>query len=219
MGNESKIFQQFVYNEELSFSQIFSKTKITSNLLAYFLKKMVVKNILEKKSNGKYALTSKGEKLIPFYTEQESLTPLVVILLAIVKDGKILLIQREKRPYKGLWSLVSGRMLLDENIEESAKRIFKKKLFTECVFKGINAVVHERFIEKESKHSFVFFFVLVEPTSKTIEHPGLKWFILKKISKSKIIASDYWLIKNKIDSKAEVVEEVLSMKGSKIKFI
>jgi ADP-ribose pyrophosphatase YjhB (NUDIX family) len=217
--NEGKIFKQFVYNDELTFSEIFKKTKISSNLLAYFLKKMVDKKIIEKKKSGKYALSNKGEKLIPFYTEQESLTPLVVLLIAIVKDEKVLLIKREKRPYKGLWSLISGRMLLDESIECSVKRILQKKIFSDCYFKKIHSVIHERLVEKESKHSFIFFFVSVEPKSKTIEHSGLKWFDLNKIPKRGIIASDYWLIKNKLDSSVEVIEEVLSANGRKIKFV
>ncbi len=215
--NEDNIFKQFVYNEELSFSELFHKTKIDSNLLAYFLKKMLNQGTLQKTKSKKYTLTTKGERLIPFYTEQESLNPLVVILLAIVKDENILLTQREKRPYKGFWSLVSGRMLLDEGIGESAERIFEKKLVAKGKFRKINAVVHERFIEKESKHTFVFFFVEVEPLEKTREHSGLKWFPLNRIPKSKTIASDYWLIKNKLDSNVEVVEEILESKGKKMK--
>jgi len=214
--NERNIFQQFLYNEDLSFSEIFHKTKISSNLLAYFLKKFLREDLLRKRKNGKYKLTLRGEKLIPFHTDQKSPNPLVVILLGIKKNNDVLLVKREKRPYKDLWSLVSGRMVLDESIEEATKRIFEKKLLSTCEFKKINSVVHERFIEKAAKHSFVFFFVEVSPIEKTIEHEGLKWFSLSKIPKSKTIASDYFLIKNKLNSKIDVVEEILDKKGKKI---
>jgi len=214
--NERKIFKQFLYNEELSFSEIFHKTKISSNLLAYFLKKLIKEELLKKRNNGNYKLTLQGEKLIPFHTDQKSPNPLVVILLGIKKNNEVLLVKREKRPYKDLWSLVSGRMLLGESIEEATKRIFEKKLLSTCEFKKISSVVHERFIEGESKHSFVFFFVEVIPIKKTIEHEGLKWFNISKIPKSKTIASDYFLIKNKLNSKIDVVEEILNKKGKKI---
>lgn len=218
-GNEKKIFKQFLYNEELLFSQIEKQTKISSNLLSYFLKKLIKNNLLEKKKNKQYKLTNKGEKLIPFYTEIESLNPLVVILLTIVKDEKILLVKREKRPYNGLWSLISGRMLIDESISEAGKRIFEKKLRAKCKVNKINSVVHERFIAKEAKHAFVFFMIEVEPLEKTLEHSGLKWFSLKRIPKSKTIASDYWLIKNKLNKQVGVVEEILESKGKKIGFV
>jgi len=214
--HKQAIFKQFLYNEELLFSQLYKKTKISSNLLAYFLKKLLADGTLEKKKNGKYKLTSKGEKAIPFYTEQESLNPLTVILLAVRKENKILLIQREKRPYKGLWSIISGRLLLHESIAEATKRIFKQKLHSDCIFSGIKAVVHERYFEKEVKHAFIFFFVDATPIRETIEHEGLTWFDINKVPKSKTISSDYYLIKNKLNSSAEVVEEIVENRGKKI---
>ncbi len=218
-GNENKIFKQFIYNQTLSFSELFKKTKIPSNLLAYFLKQLTKKELLKKNIHGKYELTSKGEKLIPFYTETESLTPLVVILLLIKEKNRVLLIKREKRPYKELFSLVSGRIFLEESINSAAKRICKQKLGSECNVDCINSVVHERLIDKEIKHAFVFFVVSVKLTSQPNPRPEIKWFDINRIPKKRTIASDYWVIKNKSNSKTEVVEEVLEKNGKKIKLI
>jgi ADP-ribose pyrophosphatase YjhB (NUDIX family) len=213
--NKKKIFKQFLYAEKLSFSELLHGAKIPSNLLAYFIKKMTFEGILIHK-NKKYFLSSKGEKLIPFYTEQEALTPLVVILLLIKKENKILLLKREKRPYKGLWSLISGRLFLDESIAFAVKRIVKEKLNAKAEIISINSVVHERFMDVELKHSFVFFLVDTRILSKPIQHSGIKWFCIKKVSKKQMIASDYWLIKNKFDSKINVVEELVDKKGKRI---
>ncbi len=214
--NEKKIFRQFIYSEKLSFTQILNKTKIESNLLAYFLKRLIKKELLEKDSDKKYSLTKKGEKLIPYYTDTESLNPLVVALLLIEHGGKILLIKREKRPYYGLYSLPSGRMRIEDSIKTASERIAKEKTKIECEYLRASGVVHERMIDGEVKHAFVFFLAKMKPKNTALGY-NLKWFDLKKLPKSKIIASDYWMIKNKINSKIEIAEETLDKKGKKMK--
>lgn len=221
--NREKIFQLFLYAERLKFSEILKKTKISSNLLAYFLEKMVQERMLEKE-NKMYKLTQESERLIPFYVSNvERISPLVVLLIAFKQKEKILLIKREKRPYKGFWSLLSGRLLINESIKEAAERIMKEKVFTQAEFVEIKSVIYERLFEHDkTKHGFVFFFVEMNPKGKEIiEKNYLKWFNLNKLSKKNIIASDYWLIKNKLDSKTEVIEEIMqqSNKTTKIKLL
>ncbi|MEK6959512.1 MAG: NUDIX domain-containing protein [archaeon] len=156
--SREKIFKQFLYSERLRFSELHKETRISSNLLAYFLKKMLKEGTLEKRGLA-YKLTEKAEKLIPFFgKDTDIISPLVVILIACRNEGKILLIKRDKRPYKGFWSLPSGRLLINESIKDSVKRIMKEKTFAEMEFLGIKSVIYERLIEKDkSKHGFVFF--------------------------------------------------------------
>ncbi len=215
--NESKIFKQFIYNEKLSFSQILKKTKIESNLLAYFLKQLIRKELLEKDADKKYSLTKKGEKLIPYYTDTESLNPLVVVLLLIEEKGKILLIKREKRPYAGLYSLPSGRMKIEDTIKIASERIAKEKAKIECKMEKISGVVHERMIDTEVRHAFIFFLAKMKVGEIKEAHYNTKWFDLKKLPKNKIIASDYWMIKNKLNSSIDVAEETIDKKGKKMK--
>ena len=42
--------------------------------------------------------------------------------VALVRDGKVLLIKRAYAPYKGLWTLPGGRLEPDESIEQCAVR-------------------------------------------------------------------------------------------------
>ena len=44
---------------------------------------------------------------------------------------------------------------------------------------------------------------------KQSEHGELKWFKIKDLSKEKIIPSDTWLIKNKLNSKIDVADSVM----------
>jgi len=205
-----KIFQQFLYAERLRFSALLSKTKIKSNLLAYFLKKMVSEGLLEKE-NEQYKLSEKAEKMIPFFVpDSERISPLVVILVALVHEGKVLLIKRHERPYKGLWGILSGRLLIQESIEEAASRIISEKAYTKCEYCGVKSVVYERVSEgNKAKHGFVFFLVEAKPKniSEINEKDFLKWFELKKLSKRSMIASDYWMLKNHLNLGASVFEE------------
>ena len=221
-----KIFQQFLYSERLRFSELHKQTRIASNLLAYFLKKMVLEGALEKRGKV-YKLSEQSERLIPFFVKSaEMISPLVVVLPACISsDGKkILLIRRDKRPYKGFWSLLSGRLLISESIGEAAQRIMKEKAFFETKAGEIKSVVYERLVEKDkSKHGFVLFLVTVAATDErnVKEKDFLKWFDLSSLKKRGVIASDYWLIKNQLNSKVDVVEEMIneSTKSTKMRLL
>jgi len=216
-ANKQKIFLQFLYNERLRFSKIQKQTRIPSNLLAYFLKKMIAEGMLEMRAKT-YKLTPVAEKLIPFYVKDEKMiSPLAVVLPACLsKDGKkVLLIKRDKRPYKGFWSLLSGRLLINESIGEAAQRVMREKAFCKIIVGGIKSVVYERLIEDDlSKHGFVFFLVeaRVIDEKQFNEKEFLKWFDISKLKKREVIASDYWMIKEKLlqEQNIEVVEETVN---------
>ncbi len=213
--NRKKIFHTFLYAEKLRFSEIFHKTKIASNLLAYFLKKMVSEGIVRKEDDS-YYLSEEGEKLIPFFVpDNERVSPLVVLLFFCTRSKEIFLVKREKRPYRGMWSLPAGRLLISESLEQAAARILLEKYGLRARMVGINSIVYERVRESDkTKHGFVFLGV------KTIVEKGSqpfagKWFPLSRVPKSKTIASDYWLIQNKLNVRVEVIEETIRVKGKR----
>ena len=57
------IFKQFLYKDKLKFSQIEKLTGIRSNKLAYYLKQLVAKNVLQKEDD-QYSLTKESVKQI-----------------------------------------------------------------------------------------------------------------------------------------------------------
>lgn len=209
----SKIFQQFVYAQILRFSELQSRTKIESNLLAYYLQGMVKKGLLEKSLNG-YKLTLNAEKYLPFFVpNQESITPLVVVLIACVEKDRILLLQRNKRPYQNLWSLVSGRLLITESLNDAIKRIMKEKVNAEVDIHHFVSITYERLLEKGNyQHGFLLMTALVTPKTDVKEKSYLKWFSLSKLPKRKIIASDYWIIQNKLKDSVSITEEIIHPK-------
>ena len=207
MKNErEEIFKLFLDQTELSFAKIEKSLKIKSNMLAYHLEKMQTEGLV-KKEGLNYKLTKNGEKYIPVFTHVvgQELSPLPVVLVALMHKDKLLLIKRNKRPYKDYWSLIGGKMLLEETFETTCLRLVKEKSGLDGKYESINVVLHER-VEDEGtiKHSFILFFTKMKTLQTKFEeseHGELKWFNLKDIEKEKVIPSDLWLIKHKLNAR------------------
>ena len=148
-----KIFQQFLYNKELRFNEIEKLTGIRSNELAYFIQKLADAGVLLKQGDA-YRLSEEAEQYIPFFVESdEEVSPLPVVLVACVSDGRVLLWKRNKRPYDGCWSLPGGRLRLKETVEKASIRILKDITFVDGEFRSVNALVNEKHAEgDELKH-------------------------------------------------------------------
>lgn len=204
-----QIFKLFLEKSKLKFNEIEKVLKIRSNMVSYHLTRMQKEGLLLKKGDF-YSLTAAGEKYLPLFSHVigEEMGPLPVVLIAVMKKDKLLLIQRNRRPYQNYWCMLGGKMLLEESFEEAALRLVKEKSGLSGKFVSINSILHER-VEGEGiiKHSFILFFVKVEVKSEEVkesEHGKLTWFNLKNVAKEKVIPSDFWLIQNKLNAKIEV---------------
>jgi len=203
-----EIFKLFLDKFKLKFNEIEKAIKIRSNRLAYHINKMQKEGLIEKQ-NQYYLLTKDAEKYIPIFSNiiGKELGPTPIILVALINKDKILLIKRNRRPYKNYWSMIGGKMLLGENFKESSIRQIKEKTSIEGRYISINSTLHERVKDKGIiKHSFILFFTKILTNQLNFietEHGKLKWFKLKNIEIQKIIPSDLWLIKNKLNSKID----------------
>ena len=202
------IFRLFLTKNKLKFNEIEKELKIRSNLVSYHLTQLQKEGLLRKNGDC-YYLTASGEKYLPLFSHVigTELSPLPVALIAVMNKDKILLIQRQKRPYQNYWSMLGGKMLLEESLEEAALRVVKERSGLSGKLVSINSVLHER-VEGEGmvKHSFILFFIKVkvkETAVKNSEHGKLKWFKLKEAIKEKIIPSDLWLMQHRLNSKID----------------
>lgn len=183
---ENKILDLFLFSNKLKFNEIEKQLKIRSNKLAYHIKNLVKKGILNK--NGEdYSLTETSEHLIPYLSERKAVLP--VLLIMIGNKDKCFLFLRKKRPYSGKLSLPGGRLLIGESIEEATKRIMKEKFSVDAKLRHINSISLEH-VKKSNKilHSFLLIFVSASANIGLME--------VSK-NKRKIISSDYKLIKSK----------------------
>lgn len=203
------IFTMFADNRKLKFSEIEKKLNIRSNMVAYHLEQMAKEGVLNKNS-GVYSLTREGEKYLPIanHLNGAEMSPLPVVIVALMNKDKILMIKRNKRPYQNYWGLLGGKMLLEESFEQATLRQVKTKSGLMSKFVSINSVMHERVTgEGIVKHSFILFFTKAVTEDIRLwesEYGEIKWVKLADISKEKVIPSDLWLIQNKLDSKVSV---------------
>lgn len=182
---EKNILELFTLDEKLKFSEIEESIKIRSNKLAYHIKQLLNKGILEKKDDL-YQLSETAENIIPYLSNKNS--PLVVILIRIGNNKRCFLHKRQKRPFRGKLSLPGGRLLVNESISEAVTRIMKEKHNINAKLEKVNSVNFE-IVKNKARRVHSFLLVLVSAKSKDrIE--------MSDISKNKkdIIKSDYQLI-------------------------
>lgn len=192
---EQKILETFLYNNKLKFNEIEKLTKIRSNKLSYYLKKLEKRSILTKEKNF-YKLSETAEHLIPYLSDKKAV--LTIVLIALEKNRRIFLYNRQKRPFKDKLSLPGGRLLTKESVSDCVKRIMKQKHNINVELKKINSISLEHVKDNDKiVHSFLLTFV----TAKTRDK--INYIDIEK-NKPKIISSDYKLLKNDLDKKINI---------------
>lgn len=209
-----RIFRLFLERHELRFAEIEDGTKIRSSLLAYHLGALAKEGLL-RKEDDQYLLTPKGERYIPLlpHVLGEELSPLPVVLVAVRSKKGILLSRRKRRPYQGRWSLIGGKLLLEENLKEASLRLIREKAGICGTFLGVHGVLHERIRNgDEVTCSFLLFLASVEASG---DAEGCKWFALKSLPAG-LIPSDRWLLEHRLGSVLEVPSDTIREEGGRI---
>jgi len=193
---EQKIIELFLFHNNLKFSEIEKQIKIRSNKLAYYIKNLVKKGILNKNSEN-YSLSEPAEHLIPYLSDKKAV--LAIILIHIGNKDQCFLYSRKKRPFLNYLSLPGGRLLIDESISGATKRLMKK-FNVNASFKRIHSISLEHVKKAGSKnkiHSFLLIFVSATTKDK---------IDLINISKNRynIIKSDYELLKHDLDKEIHI---------------
>lgn len=192
---KEKILNLFAYDSSLSFSEIKKKLKVRSNLLAYWLKQLLRKKILEK-NNKEYILANEAEYLVPYLSQSKSALP--VVLIQIGNSSSCFLYKRTKRPYKDLLSLPGGRILIGESLKSASERIMKTKF--SILLNDINLKsIHFEHVKRADKtiYTFILFLVTAKAEKEIILTPIQK-------NKKKIIQSDFKLIVSNHRSKEKI---------------
>jgi len=154
--------------------------------------------------------------------------PIPVCVVGLVDGNKILLVQRNKEPYKGYWSLVGGKFELGERLKDAIKReVMEETGFSIGNFK-ISGMYNEILLDKNDNPLYHFLFVTVKASlDKNVERKDVndaaiktsKWFDLPLKDTTNIIPSDSVMIEN-IDSDNPVYKEfVLKGDGNELKLV
>ena len=212
-----QIFSLFIEHRERSFTQIEKAIGLRSNMVAYHLDCMEREGLIAK-HGSLYSLTPSAERDIPLFPHitGKVLSPLPVVLVAVITKDRILLLKRSKRPYKDYLGLIGGRIHHDETIEEASIRLVHEKTGLEAQKPIIHAILHEHVMgQGMTKHSFIHFLTSIKTTDSPLSKRflgALHWFDFGELPESSIIPSDLWLIQNKLQStisisRATMVEE------------
>lgn len=114
-------------------------------------------------------------------------TIIPVVVGGIIKDGKILLIRRKKKPYQGLWSLPGGKVESCEAVTDAMAREIREETGLHVESMEFLGIVSERIDEGEKAiggHLIHVFLLNVRGTNlaKSVEGK-LQWFPMEDLSK------------------------------------
>jgi ADP-ribose pyrophosphatase len=86
--------------------------------------------------------------------------PQVAVGAFVVKDNRILLVNRKYPPGKGLWAIPGGRVKLGETLQEAVEREVKEE--TGIIVKARSPVYAFDVIERNEKNTVQFHYVIVD---------------------------------------------------------
>ena len=86
--------------------------------------------------------------------------PQVAVGAIVIKDEKILLVKRNKAPYKDMWAIPGGSVELGETLQKAAEREIREE--TGLDIKAKEPVYTFDLIEKNDKGSIGFHYVIVD---------------------------------------------------------
>lgn len=112
----------------LRFSEL-QPPRIPNNTFSYHLKKLVENGYIESTKEG-YTPTRKALKLLALDSQHDShrSAPVIITMLYVTNDnGEVLLLNKNKKPFKGWYGLPSGTVHFGETLEEAAYRELLEK--------------------------------------------------------------------------------------------
>ncbi len=135
--------------------------------------------------------------------------PLSIAISALIKNNQILLIQRIRGDYVGLWGLPGGKVERDEHFSEAAIREVFEESGIKSDFKSYLGLVSEHLVENDQiiQHFLIHICELKPKTTEilTSQEGKLAWFNLDNLQeiKDKIIPSDFLIIEKIVKNQEE----------------
>lgn len=127
------ILKKLIHHPGLSFNQLWGRDG-ESNKFAYHLKVLETDGLLKKSGSG-YELTHLGKKVAAYVdgdSGKKSEFPIMGVIVVVEKDGKYLMLQRQKEPFYGYWGFVGGKLKFSQYLMEAAADELKEETGLEC---------------------------------------------------------------------------------------
>ncbi len=180
---QKKILYDLRYQSFLSYNELWNK-KGDSSKFAYHLRVLEKEGLVEKTENG-YTLSLKGIQTID-YLSMEGPQPLIVVLLIVEREGKVLIVNREKQPYKGHYEFCASKIKHGESIIEAAKDRLVRKLGLQG---GVFRYCGIEFMKTKEKEQLLMHHHLhVVHVTETVGKPEVgRWIEPSELSNEKIM--------------------------------
>ncbi len=136
--------------------------------------------------------------------------PIIGVGAVVIHDGKILLVERAREPYKGYWTVPGGVQRVGETLEEAVLRELEEETGITGRVKGTIWV--DEVIEYENgrvKYHYVIIDMLVEPCSLEVRASSdasrAEWFSLDEAMNLKLTDTMRAMLEFIKKSKMEVI--------------
>lgn len=189
---QAKILRELLFKPEARFSEL-NIEGLTSDHFTFHINQLIDSDLINKVSNGKYGLTTKGKEFAnrldtdtARIERQPKIGVLVVATQGIGKNTKYLVQKRLKQPYYNFTGFMTGKIRWGETAKETALRETKEEtgLSAEIKFSGIKHKMDYSMEGAllEDKFFFVFWARKVKGTLKEkFEGGENKWLTEKEI--------------------------------------
>jgi ADP-ribose pyrophosphatase YjhB (NUDIX family) len=124
------ILDRLRFEQPLSYSQMLPK-HIESSQFMYHLRSLVKDGLVQKESRGIYTLTHAGQAALEYLSVGRIAPvrmPKVVTYTLLTHQGQLLLLRKQKEPYRHLIEPIAGKIHFGESAEDAAQREVHEKL-------------------------------------------------------------------------------------------
>lgn len=179
-----KLILKLLNESAHTYSELYKTLGVRSNLFDYHLR-VLLKQDLITKSKDRYKLTSVGQSISPYLDIEKQ--PIVAVVLAILRNGNVALLKRDKHAFHGHWAIPGGKVRFGETAERAVERICIGETGLGIQSAEYVATVQELVREDDGeKHHFILLLYKVK-TNGELKHG--KFFPLGKLPK-RIVPSD-----------------------------
>lgn len=124
------ILDRLRFDQPLSYSQMLPKG-IESSQFMYHLRLLVNQGLVQKQSRGVYTLTHEGQATLEYMSVNRLTSvrmPKVITYTLLTHKGQLLLLRKQKEPYRHLIEPIAGKIHFGEDAPAAAQREVHEKL-------------------------------------------------------------------------------------------
>jgi len=126
---QKHILDKLRFGQPLTYTDMLPDNMVSSQF-QYHLKSLITEGLVQKGTGGKYSLTHAGEAAVEYLSVNRAtpvLMPKVISHTLLTHNDSLLLLRKQKEPYRHLIEPIAGKIHFGEEIAAAAQReVFEK---------------------------------------------------------------------------------------------